>query len=106
MITADERRLAWQKITVLQDLRDRSQFPSGKNMTSTEFAILCFIEHQSGNATISQMVSHPFFIDVSHSTIKRAVLALSYEKLISSIEGADRRERYLSTTNGEQNEET
>mgnify|MGYP003670506604 CR=1 FL=1 len=103
MITADERRLGWQKITVLRDLRDRSQFP--KLMTSTEFAILCFIEHQSGNATISQMVSHPFFINVSHSTIKRAVLALSYERLISSIEGADRRERYLST-NGEQNEET
>ena len=105
MITADERKVGWQKVTVLRDLQDRAQFPSGRNMSHTEFAILCFIEHQNGNATITSMVMHPFFIDISHSTIKRAVLALSHEKLILSTEGNDRRERFLST-NGEQDEET
>jgi DNA-binding MarR family transcriptional regulator len=69
---------------------------SATELSSNEFDVLCFIAHQSGNANITSMIGHPYFKGVSMSTIKRAVLSLTKERLITSSEGDDRRERYLS----------
>ena len=96
MIKSDELKRGWQKITVLRDVKDRTQAYSTAQLSATEFDILCFIAHQNGNATISTMITHPYFGDVSQSTVKRGVLALTKEGLIQSSEGSDRRQRFLS----------
>ena len=96
MIKSDELKRGWQKITVLRDVKDRTQAYSATELSSNEFDVLCFIAHQNGNANITSMVGHPYFEGVSISTIKRAVLLLTKERLITSSEGDDRRERYLS----------
>ena len=85
MVKTDELKRGWQKITVLRDTKDRTQ-----EYTATDIA------HQNGNATITDMVGHPYFGDISQSTVKRGVLALTKARLIQSTEGADRRQRFLS----------
>ena len=96
MIKTEELKRGWQKITVLRDVKDRTQAYSATELSSNEFDVLCFIAHQNGNANITSMVGHPYFEGVSISTIKRAVLLLTKERLIESTEGADRRQRFLS----------
>ena len=96
MIKSDELKRGWQKITILRDVKDRTQDYSVTPLSINEFDVLCFIAHQTGNATITSMVNHPYFKGVSISTIKRAVLSLTEAGLIGSSEGDDRRERYLS----------
>ena len=104
MIKSDELKRGWHKITVLRDVKDRTQDYSATPLSSNEFDILCFIAHQTGNATITSMVNHPYFKGVSISTIKRAVLLLTKERLITSSEGDDRRERHLSVVEEVDNE--
>jgi len=96
MIKSDELKRGWQKITVLRDTKDRTQEYIATDLSATEFDILCFIAHQNGNATITDMVGHSYFGDISQSTVKRGVLALTKAGLIQSTEGADRRQRFLS----------
>jgi len=97
MITTNELKLGWQKLTVLKELRDRTKVYSDMPLLrSTEFDVLCFIAHQNGNATITSIIGHPYFNKVSQSTVKRAVLVLTETRLIQATEGADRRERVLS----------
>ena len=95
-MTIDELKKGWAKVTILRDLKDRTEEVSQTELSETEFDVLCFIAHQSGTATITAMVTHPYFKGVSLSTIKRAVLLLTKETLIQAQEGDDRRERYLS----------
>ena len=104
MIKSDELKRGWQKITVLRDVKDRTQAFSATELSSNEFDVLCFIAHQNGNANITSMVEHPYFEGVSISTIKRAVLSLTKERLITSSEGDDRRERFLSVVEEVDNE--
>ena len=98
MTTIDELTKGWNKVTILRDVKDRTERFSHTELSETEFDVLCFIAHQNGNATITSMVGHPFFKGVSMSTIKRAVLLLTKAWLVASAEGDDRRERYLSVT--------
>jgi DNA-binding MarR family transcriptional regulator len=98
MTTIDELTKGWAKVTILRDVKDRTERFSHTELSETEFDVLCFIAHQNGNATITSMVGHPFFKGVSMSTIKRAVLLLTKAWLVASAEGDDRRERYLSVT--------
>ena len=95
-LTKIELKLGWQKITILREAKDRTQDYSATELSSNEFDVLCFIAHQNGNANITSMIGHPYFEGVSISTIKRAVLLLTKERLIESTEGADRRQRFLS----------
>jgi DNA-binding MarR family transcriptional regulator len=95
-MTIDELKKGWAKVTILRDLKDRTEEVSQTELSETEFDVLCFIAHQNGTATITAMVTHPYFKGVSLSTIKRAVLLLTKETLIQATEGSDRRERYLS----------
>ncbi len=95
-MTIDELRKGWAKVTILRDLKDRTEEVSQTELSETEFDVLCFIAHQNGTATITAMTTHPYFKGVSLSTIKRAVLLLTKETLIQATEGSDRRERYLS----------
>ena len=98
MTTIDELTKGWAKVTILRDVKDRTERFSHTELSETEFDVLCFIAHQNGNATITSMVGHPYFKGVSMSTIKRAVLLLTKAWLVASAEGDDRRERYLSVT--------
>ena len=95
-MTIDELKKGWAKVTILRDLKDRTEEVSQTELSETEFDVLYFIAHQNGTATITAMVTHPYFKGVSLSTIKRAVLLLTKETLIQATEGSDRRERYLS----------
>ena len=98
MTTIEELHKGWNKVTILRDVKDRTERFSHTKLSETEFDVLCFIAHQNGKATITSMVRHPYFIEVSMSTIKRAVLLLTKAWLVASAEGDDRRERYLSVT--------
>jgi DNA-binding MarR family transcriptional regulator len=100
MINLNELRKGWSKVTVLRDVKDRTEDFSQTELSETEFDVLCFVAHQNGTATITAMVNHPYFKGVSLSTIKRAVLFLTKETLIQATEGDDRRERHLSVTGG------
>jgi DNA-binding MarR family transcriptional regulator len=95
-MTIDELKKGWAKVTILRDLKDRTEEVSQTELSETEFDVLCFIAHQNGTATITAMTTHPFFKGVSLSTLKRAVILLTKETLIQAQEGDDRRERYLS----------
>ncbi len=97
-MTIDELNKGWNKVTILQEVKDRTERFSHTELSGTEFDVLCFIAHQKGKATITSMLEHPYFTGVSISTIKRAVLSLTKAWLIESTEGDDRRERYLSVT--------
>jgi|TARA_A200000159_G_scaffold113114_1_gene106176 DNA-binding MarR family transcriptional regulator len=99
-MTIDELKKGWAKVTILRDLKDRTEEVSQTELSETEFDVLCFIAHQNGTATITAMTTHPYFKGVSLSTIKRAVLLLTKETLIQATEGDDRRERYLSVVGG------
>jgi DNA-binding MarR family transcriptional regulator len=98
MTTIDELTKGWAKVTILRDVKDRTERFSLTKLSETEFDVLCFIAHQNGKATITSMVGHPFFKGVSLSTIKRSVYLLIKAWLIKSEEGDDRRERCLSVT--------
>ena len=99
-MTIDELKKGWAKVTILRDLKDRTEEVSQTELSETEFDVLCFIAYQNGTATITAMVTHPYFKGVSLSTIKRAVLLLTKETLIQATQGDDRRERYLSVVGG------
>jgi len=87
----------WHKLTTVREVSDRVPLFSGRPLSSTEFAILCHVAHQDGVATIASVLRHPYFDDISLSTIKRAVVTLISEGLVSAGEGTfDRRERVLS----------
>ncbi len=100
MIKLDELKKGWSKVTILREIKGRTEDFSQTELSETEFDVLCFIAHQNGTATITAMVTHPYFKGVSLSTIKRAVLLLTKETLVQATEGADRRERYLSVIGG------
>ena len=95
-MTIEELHKGWNKVTILREVKDRTERFSHTELSGTEFDVLCFIAHQNGTATITAMVTHPFFKGVSLSTLKRAVILLTKETLIQAQEGDDRRERYLS----------
>ena len=95
-MTIEELHKGWNKVTILREVKDRTERFSHTELSGTEFDVLCFIAHQNGTATITAMTTHPFFKGVSLSTLKRAVILLTKETLIQAQEGDDRRERYLS----------
>jgi len=97
-MTIDELHKGWNKVTVLREVKDRANRFCHTELSGTEFDVLCFIAHQKGTATITAMLNHPYFVDVSLSTIKRAVNRLTKTWLIEAVEGDDRRERCLSVT--------
>ena len=99
-MTIDELKKGWAKVTILRDLKDRTEEVSQTELSETEFDVLFFIAHQNGTATITAMTTHPYFKGVSLSTIKRAVLLLTKETLIQATEGDDRRDRFLSVVGG------
>ncbi len=70
MIDKTELKHGWHKLTVLQDVKDRLPLFRGHRLSSTEFAVLCLVAHQDGVATITSIIKHPYFVDVSLSTIK------------------------------------
>jgi hypothetical protein len=88
---------SWHKLTTVREVSDRVPLFSGRPLSSTEFAVLCHVAHQDGVATISSVLRHPYFDEISLSTVKRAVITLMNEGLVSAGEGTlDRRERVLS----------
>lgn len=101
MIKSDELKRGWHKITVLREVKDRTQEHSATELSTTEFDVLCFIAYRNGSAIITSIVGHPYFKGVSLSTIKRAVISLAGAGLIGSSEGDDRRERFLSVVDEE-----
>ena len=97
MVNKTELKNGWHKLTTVRYIKDRVPLFSGRNLSSTEFAVLCLIAHQNGVATITTVRKHPYFQDISFSTIKRAVITLIEEALITASAGSfDRREKLLS----------
>ena len=100
MIPIEDLKGGWHKATLLRDIRDRVHDGDDQPLhplSTIEFDVLCYVAHQNGHATISNIIMHPYFLtDTSHSSIKRAVLSLTKAGLIRSKEGFDRRERFLS----------
>ena len=97
MIDKTELVKSWHKLTTVRDVSDRVPLFSGRPLSTTEFAVFCHVAHQDGVATISSVLRHPYFDEISLSTVKRAVVTLMSEGLVSAGEGTfDRRERVLS----------
>lgn len=86
----------WSKLTLARGVKDSIKLYRDKQLSDTEFAVLCLIAHHP-DTTIAKIDNHPYFKDLGVSTIKRAVGTLTKENLISTSEGKeDRRERLLN----------
>jgi len=91
----EELKTGWLKITLVRELKDRFASVS-EHISVNEFDVLCFIAHQTGNVTITGILGHPYFKDISISTVNRTVKMLTLKGLIiASDNSCDRRERLL-----------
>lgn len=94
-MTKEKLKTSWHKLTTLRLIQEH--FSGDELMTPTEFGMLCFIAHQDGRATLTMLINHPYFKNVSISTMKRTAISLTKRGLITSVDGSnDRRERLLS----------
>jgi len=93
----------WSKLTTARAINENIRLMDGQRLTDTEFAVLCLIAHHP-NTTTAKIVNHPYFDDISLSTIKRSVQRLTKEKLINTAipNDGDKRERLLNVVEVEQ----
>jgi len=95
MVNKYELTKAWSKLTIVRATQNRVP-TNGSKLSNTEFASLALIAHNNGTMTIQKILAHPYFMDTSLSTIKRAIITLLDEQLIVSKTGSDKRENLLS----------
>lgn len=90
-------RECWGQFLIAREVQSELPAHDDKGLTHLEFAMLCHIAHQDGNANITSIVRHPYFAVASLSTVKRAVSRLISEDLIYATDTSqDKRERMLS----------
>lgn len=92
MINIYELTKAWHKLTTARATQDRMPV----NLSNVEFATLALIAHNNGTMTIQKILAHPYFMNTSLSTVKRAINTLSSNNLIVAVKGKDKRENLLS----------
>jgi len=96
MLDVNELSKKWNQILIIRELKDDLSTYESKSLSDTEFAMLCHIAHQNGNANITSIAKHPYFAVTSLSTVKRAVVRLMSEGLIrTNNTSPDRRENML-----------
>lgn len=96
MVDTINLKKRWNQILTTRNLKDGVPTYEDKPLTDLEFAMLCHIAHQNGNANITSIVNHPYFAVTSLSTVKRAVVRLMSEGLIQANDTSpDKRERLL-----------
>ncbi len=96
-----ELKKTWQNTTLIRAKQESIRLINGGVLSDVEFDIYCLIGFKP-NATITSIVNHPYFKDLSLSTIKRSVGTLICENLIEASVGAsDKRERFLNVVEGE-----
>lgn len=87
-----ELNKTWHKLTLARAVQDSLTV----NTSDTTFAVLCLIAHHP-DTTIAKVVNHPYFYNVSLSTIKRSITTLLDNNLVSAKGGEnDKRERLLN----------
>tara|TARA_R110000823_G_scaffold2934_3_gene11659 strand:+ start:1302 stop:1616 length:315 start_codon:yes stop_codon:yes gene_type:complete len=96
MASKYELTKAWYKLTAVREINERINLNKGACLDDTVFSVLALIAHHEG-ITIQGIVKHPYFKNISLSTIKRAILTLIDESLIVSTSSEkDKRENLLS----------
>jgi DNA-binding MarR family transcriptional regulator len=96
MLNNYELQKTWHKLTMTRELNERIKLNKGIRLTDNNFAILCLIAHHPA-ITIQGINKHPYFRDLSLSTVKRHIRTLLDEELvIATIGDNDKRERVLT----------
>ena len=95
MLNNYELQKTWHKLTMTGELNERINLNKGMRLTDNNFAILCLIAHHPA-ITINGISKHPYFRDLSLSTVKRHVTTLLDEALVVATIGDDKRERTLT----------
>ena len=101
MLNNYELKKAWHKLVSVKELNERIGLKNGGTLNDSEFAILSMIAFHP-TTTIAKLERHPFNANTSLSTIKRAVITLMGEDLITVSHGKDGRERLMSIKEGVQ----
>jgi DNA-binding MarR family transcriptional regulator len=93
-------RSAINKLFQLRKALDECERELGlNNLSEVEKAVASFVS-SSCSTTITAIKNHPYFAKYSLSTIKRAVLSLQHQGIISSEQSStDRREMNLEFMN-------
>jgi len=99
MLNNYELKKAWHKLVSVKELNERIGLKNGGTLNDSEFAILSMIAFHP-TTTIAKLERHPFNANTSLSTIKRAVITLMGEDLITVSHGKDGRERLMSIKEG------
>lgn len=94
MVNKYELNKAWQKLTMARLTNEC--ISNNKRLSDTTFAVLALIAHHD-NITIHGVEIHPYFNNISLSTIKRCVNDLISANLVNAeISSRDKRERLLT----------
>ena len=78
-------KLAWNYMTLLKHYQDINNL---NHLSGTAFKVLAYIGWKPDNAYINEIIEHPYFKNLSFSTIKRAVLELKEKDLIETTKGS------------------
>ena len=76
------------------DYAMKSLYGPVHDLSKSELDVLAFIAAEP-DVTISKIINHNYFRKVSFSTVKRVIIKLKGEGLVTSRVGDDRRSRYL-----------
>ena len=94
-----ELKRAWHKLVSVKEINERIVLKSDGVLNDSSFAVLSMIAFHPAT-TIAKIERHPFNANTSLSTIKRAVITLIAEDLITISSGVDGRERLMSIKEG------
>jgi len=96
MVNSYELSKAFKKLVLTRDVNERIKLSDGSMLNDKEFAILGLIAYKP-DITTAEINIHPYFANLSISTIKRFIDHLLNENLISATHGSvDKRERLLN----------
>jgi len=91
-----ELQKTWSKITLTRAMNESIELTNKGRLNDTVFAVLCLIAFKP-YITITTILNHPYFKDMSLTTIKRAIGTLDCEGFITFENGEDdKRERLIS----------
>jgi|LWDU01.1.fsa_nt_gi DNA-binding MarR family transcriptional regulator len=89
----------WEEVSKARRVNRALNTESGKLLNDAVFDVLCLIAHHP-QTTCSYITKHEHFCHVSLSTIKRAVLTLLDEGLVTVSVGEDARTRVFKVAEG------
>jgi len=90
---------AWENLKELRIKKQSLEISNKVILSDKTFAVYCLIEHIP-NINITGIRKHPYFRDMSFSTVKRLLTTLLESDLVAKkTDTSDKRERPLCITN-------